>query len=306
MTNWKNAASLLMAGLIYASFGVWIRLLSKDMTDIQQMMFRYFFAALFALFMIALLKQRIFFSKVKVFPLIAFTVAFPIELYLFVVAALKINLSTMIFAFYGASLVFSLIFGIIIFRERLSRIKVVCMLLTLVGFLFLGYPLSHVLSLGFLAAVISGILDAVTNSARKELSGKVDKFPLILLQSLSSMALMAILLWVNKQTLIPQVSPLSWLISIIFGMLIIAVNYLALIGFKGFDLNLGTVLLSSEMVFTPFIALLMFREMPSTQTIIGGLLIAISIVVVNLANQNRDVKNKLGRKNRGQNAFSKH
>jgi drug/metabolite transporter (DMT)-like permease len=283
MKNWKGFLSLVMAGLAYASFGIWIRLLSRELTDLQQMIFRYFFAVVFALIAIGILKQRLSFAKARPLPLITYVVAFPIELYLFMVAALRIKLSTMIFAFYGASLVFSLILGIVLFKEKLTVLKGISLLLTLVGFIFLGYPFSQVLSVGFLAAVGSGILDAVVNSARKDLGGKVDRFPLILIQSAAAMIAMLALLVLNRQEILPSVSPTSWLISVIFGLLIIAVNYLVLVGFRNFDLNLGTILLSSEMIFTPIFALIAFSEMPALQVIIGGVFIAASIVLVNFS-----------------------
>lgn len=283
MRDWKGFISLLMAGLVYASFGIWIRLLSKELTDLQQMIFRYFFAAVFALIVIVLLRQKLSFAKARPLPLIAYAVAFPVELYLFMTAALRIKLSTMIFAFYGAALVSSLILGIILFKEKLTKLKVASLLLTLAGFIFLGYPFSQIASLGFLAAIASGILDSVTNSARKELSGKVGNFPLILLQSLSALALMGVLLALNRQEILPTVSRITWILAIIFGLLIIVVNYLMLLGFRDFDLNLGTIVLSSEMVFTPVFALLAFGEVPLLQVTIGGLLIASSIVLVNLS-----------------------
>jgi drug/metabolite transporter (DMT)-like permease len=94
---------------------------------------------------------------------------------------------------------------------------------------------------------------------------------------------MLALIALNKQEILPSITPASWLIVIFFGLLIVAVNYLLLLGFRNFDLNLGTILLSSEMVFTPIFAFLAFGEAPSLYVIIGGVFIAASIVLVNFS-----------------------
>jgi drug/metabolite transporter (DMT)-like permease len=61
-----------------------------------------------------------------------------------------------------------------------------------------------------------------------------------------------------------------------------SVSFLTLIGFQNFDLNLGTIIISSELIFAPIFAALAFHEYPSANEIFGGLFIALSIILSNL------------------------
>lgn len=92
-----------------------------------------------------------------------------------------------------------------------------------------------------------------------------------------------VLLFVSHQSLIlAEMTLNSVFVGIIFGGFLMSISFLTLIGFKNYDLNLGTIVLSSELVFAPVFAIIFFKEFPSEIEIMGGVFIASAILVSNL------------------------
>lgn len=71
-------------------------------------------------------------------------------------------------------------------------------------------------------------------------------------------------------------------VVLIFGLLLMLVHFLCTVGFQNFDLNLGTIVMSSEMIFTVIFGMIVFAEFPTILEIIGGIFISLSIVISNL------------------------
>ncbi len=53
-------------------------------------------------------------------------------------------------------------------------------------------------------------------------------------------------------------------------------------GFQKTDINIGSMLVSTELFFGPLFAYLMFRESLSTSEIIGSILVILAVINVNL------------------------
>jgi drug/metabolite transporter (DMT)-like permease len=62
-------------------------------------------------------------------------------------------------------------------------------------------------------------------------------------------------------------------VLLLFGASLVSVSYLILKGFQSFDLNIGTVVLSSELVFGVILAFLVFAEKPRFVELAGGAII---------------------------------
>src|SRR5207253_1524459 len=103
------------------------------------------------------------------------------------------------------------------------------------------------------------------NVFRKHLSGKIDWTILVTIPMIGGIVLTMVLMLFAHQSLFffSNLSLQSWGIGVIFGISLILVTYFALIGFENFDLNIGTIVLSSELIAAPFFALLIFNEYPS-------------------------------------------
>jgi drug/metabolite transporter (DMT)-like permease len=283
MNKTKGFISLLLAGLIFGSFGVFVRILSRELSTFQQIAARDIVASILAVAVAIFLKQKWSLNGVKKRYVLLFTLFFQLDVIFYVLAFLRTKMTVAIFSFYAGTLIFSLVFGIIFFREKISRIKLISLILTFIGLGFFSYPFNlSAFNLGFIFAVAGGAFDAATNASRKFLSGRIDKFVLVSFQMLSGIFVMALIMIFAKQSFTPHISLISMFVVLIFGLLLMLVHFLCTVGFQNFDLNLGTIVMSSEMIFTVIFGMIVFAEFPTILEIIGGIFISLSIVISNL------------------------
>mgnify|MGYP001595742565 FL=1 len=111
----------------------------------------------------------------------------------------------------------------------------------LVGLACFIWPLApSSINIGFVAGIISGVLDAAANGFRKDLAGKIDKYILVFITTLGGVIVSNLMMFYFKQNLnfISSLSINTWVVGLMFGFFLVAVNYLLLVGFQNFDLSL--------------------------------------------------------------------
>lgn len=283
-TQLKSFFALLVCAILFASFSIWVRLLSTELLAYQQIGFRNAIALVLATIVIFITKQS-FRSLSSVSPLlvVGYTLTFPLAVVLYTLSVLQTTIMTTIFGLYLGSLLTSLVIGIIFFKEAVTAPKMFSLFLVLIGLLCYLYPFSgQLFSVGLLLGVLSGGCDAVANSFRKFLAGKIDRFVLVAMQMVGGLMVAGVLMTVFNQLSLIVLSPLSWIVGLIFGASLVAISYLTLIGFAHFDLNLGTVVLSSELFFASIFAYLVFQERVSAAEIIGGCFIIAATGIANV------------------------
>ncbi|HSX18569.1 MAG TPA: DMT family transporter [Candidatus Saccharimonadales bacterium] len=283
MRNLKGFLALFATGIIFGSFSIYIRLLSSHVTAYQQIFLRNLVALVLILAIIFVLKKQFSFRGHSKLILLGFTFLFPIGVILFVLSVLQTQIITAVFGVYLGSVISSLIVGIVFFKEKLTALKLLVLTLVLTGLVIYVWPISvnSLLSKGLLLAVGTGLADTGSNSLRKYLGEKIDKFVLVSLHAMGGMILSLVLIVASGQFGVVNMPIESWLVVLIFGLSLIAVYYFTLVGFSNFDLHLGTVVLSSELFFGPLFAVIFFREYPTTFQIIGASLIMLAIVALN-------------------------
>ncbi len=274
--------SLLTAGLLFGSFGIWVRLLSTDLSSYQQIAFRNIIAIAIALGIIYFKKVKLSFTGVSPKYLILFGLSFPIAVIFYTFSMLKTSIMLGIFSFYLGSILFSLLLGVTIFKEKITLQKSLSILLVLSGFYFFIQPngLKN-LDLGMIFGIIAGLFDTISNAFRKHLAGKLDRVVLTLVPQIGGIVVATILMMLFGGLAIPTISTANWFIGILFGLLLFAINYLTLYGFQHFDLNLGTIAISTEVAFATLFGWLVFSEIPRALDLYGAFFIILAIIVGN-------------------------
>lgn len=285
MNKFKGFLALLSCAVIFASFSIFVRILSQELQPYQQIGFRNVIALVIGTIAVIASKQSFStLKKVETKFIILYTMTFPIAVILYTLAVLQTTIITSIFGLYLGSLITSLIVGILFFKEKLNNMKILSLVLVLIGLISYTYPFDFsTLGIGFLLSILSGFFDASANSFRKYLAGKVDRFVLVVLQMVGGLGVAVALMTIFKQTSLPSLSPTSWVVGLLFGLCLVAISYLTLIGFQNFDLNLGTVVLSSEIFFASIFAFVFFQETSTFTQLLGGVLIVVATGVANIA-----------------------
>lgn len=283
----KGFIALLLCALIFASFSIWVRLLSTDLLPYQQIGFRNAIALLIALLVIMITKQSfISIQQASRWQVFAYTITFPIAVVLYTLSVLQVSIMTTIFGLYLGSLVMSFILGISIFKETITTPKIISLAMVFVGLLIYSFPFqSGIFSIGFLLAIASGGFDALANCFRKALAGKIDRFVLVALQMIGGLSIAVVLIQFFQQTTLPTLSPTTWIIGILFGFSLVTISYLTLVGFSNFDLNLGTVVLSTELFFAALLGYVVFRETASPSQIMGSTILLLASALTNVSEE---------------------
>lgn len=284
MNKFKNFIALLFAGVAYGSFGVWIRFLSHDLATYQQIFIRNLLGFIFSVIVVLLLRQKWNLKRVNKLHVILYAVSFSISQVFYTFSMLDTKLEIATFAFFAASFVGSFVLGKIIFSDGVNLTKIVSLLLAFLGIFVLSFKSfsSGLINLGFVFGFLAGIFDSTTNAFRRSLAGKVDRFVLVAFQMLGGIIVAIIFLTFFKQGLPSSISSTTILVAVLFGFLLMGLNFMMNFGFQNFDLNLGTIILSIELVAAPIFGLLVFSEVPSRTDIVGGIFILTAIVISNL------------------------
>lgn len=279
----KSFLALLSAAIIIGTFGLFVRWLSHDFLPYQQIAFRNVLGLVISIGLLLISGQSIKTIK-NVHPIIgiAYTFTFPVAIVLFTLSILETKIVTSVFALYIGSILSSLALGIVVAKEKMTYTKAFCIALSIIGLFIFSYPVT-ITNLGrsFWFACGAGIFESITFTFRKFLSNKVDRFALVVLQLFGSVLIAFALIFSFGQTTIPRISDCSWIIGIVWALALISISYLTIIGFEHFDLNLGTIVMSSELFFAALFAWLVFGEAVTILELIGSLFIVIASGLTN-------------------------
>ena len=281
--KWLGFGALVLAAMIFASFGIYIRVLSQELGSFQQIFFRGILGFAIAMFFIIIFKKNLVLPKIPRIKLVGYALVYSIAMIFLTLGVLHTKIATTIFGIYTGTLICSLFIGLKFFGEKLTLTKKVSLSTALIGLLAYTFPLTKdSLSLGLIFAVTGGVLDSVANALRKDLTNKIDRLTLVAIQLLGLAIVSLPFVFFSLDTGLPQISITSWLVGLWYGLMLVAVNFLLLYGFARFDLNLGSIVLSSELFFASIVGLLVFGERLKLGEVIGGLLLLVAMAITSL------------------------
>jgi len=288
-----GAGALFGSAIIYASFGVLIRESSKMFGNGAQVVLRFALAALIVTLLQVLLKKTVVLHGRDLLKTIGLGIGFGLVVMLFTISVNETKVANSVFLIYAGSITSSLIIGTVFLKEKLSIAKVFSVIVALAGLsLFAGGLMA--LSLGAMAGFASGLFDGAANAVRKTLKG-VDRNSVIAYSyAVGAVVVLGVTLisgerWVYDVSLLPVIAML------VFVGFMIWISNLLLYGFQHFDVNVGTVILSTELVFATLFGYVFLHESPTTAELIGGALIFMASVlaVVDLPSAGRRVLSKI-------------
>ena len=113
----KGFLALLASAIIFASFGIWVRILGQTLSPFQQIGFRNAISLVISIILIFGTKKTLSSLKqVKPIWLGLYAITFPLAVVFYTLSILQTKIVTTIFALYLGSLVFSLILGLMFFK----------------------------------------------------------------------------------------------------------------------------------------------------------------------------------------------
>ena len=281
MHDKKGFFALLLNALFLGTYGIWVRLLQNTFTASQQVVGRSVISFLGAIIIVFFLKSHWKIQKKYNSHLAFYLISFALSTLFFTISVIQTSIALSVFSLYIGSIISAFILGIFWFQERINRKKLVSILFVIFAFLAFIIPhSSNVFNLGFIMGIISGIFDGIGNGFKKYFGGKIER-PVLIVFQLFSTLLLALLttIFIREPFTLSTITVPHALVMLIYGGLFLAVSYLSMYGFQHFHLNLGTIIISTELFWAPFFAFLIFHETLTLYEIIGGLCLAAAILI---------------------------
>ncbi len=194
-----------------------------------------------------------------------------------------LHLGTALFIQYASTVIVSYLLGVLLLKERLSKVAVAAFLLSIIGLVLVFWGDIRLGNLvPTLAAVASGSFFSIYFVVSKKISSKyssieINTFGCVLIVVVNLAISLLLHENFNKYFL-----SIGWLANIGFGIAGFASTGLTILGFKFIEANRGSIVLLSEILFGLLFGFVLFGEILGTTALIGGLLIFISALLPNV------------------------
>ena len=283
MNRTKGFLALFLSGIIYSANDIFIRVLGSQLSGFQQVTFRSFVALIIVSAIFLLRKSQISLSNLPKKILFLYGITFPLMFVFFNLSILLTKIADTVFSFFIGSIISSLFIEHFLYKQKITRRQLLTTVITIIGLFCFAFPISKTsINIGFLCGLFSGMIYTFNSSLIQHIHRKIEKNVLVGIQMLGGVIISALITLLFHQELFPVLSFSNWSILVISGSLLMLVTYLTLMGFQNFDLNLGTILLSSELFFAPLFAFILFRESLTLFEMLGGCFIGVAIIIAHI------------------------
>ncbi len=274
---------VLFSAFIFSTSGIFVRELAKEITPFSQAMLRAFFAVLILLVLFMIFRRDLIKIKRKdmLFYLISGVVGYGLMILFFTLAILKTSIANT-FLLLFLEPVFVAISASIFLKEKITKKKIISLLLCVIGIIFIFNPLN--LSKNFLGnslALLSGFCYAIYIVVNKYMGRWHNATTNTLWTFVLAQLILIPLAFLIEKPFSLKISGFIWVLTIIFSSLSIGAYFLLNLSLKKLKATTASILLVSEPVFAIVLGFLFYNEKPSFNTIIGGFLIILSIVIIN-------------------------
>ena len=285
-TKIKGSIYLFTATILYSIMPVLIRTLGKgNIPPITQVFLRYTVACAAAIIFFRLSKLT-YTVKKKDIPLLFVVALFGYALVnvFYTFANLNTQIGTVLFIF-NCSTVLGPVLGYIFLRERLSLAMGVATVIGIVSLFFLFSPGPMATwKVGAIFALFSAIGSSLYIIGRKKLSS-YDSSLILVSNTIVGVIVVGLLSFIIEPSFyfnggIESVTVYTWVVTVLFGLDNFAAYYCMTKGFQLLSAGEGSMIMLTENIIGILFAFLFFREIPTIQSIIGGMLILFASILV--------------------------
>lgn len=287
MNTNKGFFSLLSCGLILAFFGLLVRFLSKYIGNFTQVSLRMWIAVLIVLPYFYFKKISLRAQPKNIFLFSTLILSFPLYIVFFTISIMNAKLANALFYLFTSSLLASYILGFFYFKEKINYQKIIAAILSVFGIIFLTYPFNFVQGyLGIISGITGGFFWGLSNATRKFYTGKINRWLIILYQMIVGGAITLLLAIIFKEFNANIWIFNTYALLLIFGVGLVLIQFLLFTGFENFKLNLGSIILASQLVFAQILGIFVLHEIPTFTELIGCVFIIVAIIISNLPKKN--------------------
>jgi drug/metabolite transporter (DMT)-like permease len=168
-------------------------------------------------------------------------------------------------------------------KEILTRSKIISFALAIIGLFIVSMDTFRLgETLYIVLAVLSGALFGVNVNLIKKLGKSYPSFQVNLFNWTGVLIVGLIVSIGMKESTSWNIFSTAWLANIGLALCSLCASLSVIIGFKYIEVQKGSIVLLSELIFGVLLGILLYSEIPTTLTIIGNTLILGGLIVPNL------------------------
>ena len=196
----------------------------------------------------------------------------------------NLPISTTYLILYSAMITAGFVSGKIFFNEKLNKIKIVSLVLVLTGlFIIYQFTLTQNQIVYLVLTLISGFMTGIWNTISKKFSNNYPNNQLVFMDALSSIIFAYVGSLLFMEYFPHNIQNISWFWICIYAVVQTINVGLIVYGFNNIEAQIGSIILPVEVIFATIFSYLIFKEVPSLLTILGGLLILFASIIPSLS-----------------------
>jgi drug/metabolite transporter (DMT)-like permease len=296
--NTTNGVSLILtSAFFYATYGIWSRLMVNQFGEFTQAWTRGLF--LFCLILVINRFWPIFKSWQKVdFPwLLLIALAGGLNQAPYYLGFKYLTIGTATLFFYAALVIGGYLLGIVFFKERLDKIKIISLGLALTGLFYIySFELQVSQIPAALLTLVAGLLGSIAVIMPRKLKGGYPEFQIMICYFTTQVIINGILGYIFNES-IPsfRIYPIVWLAQAGYALAMLLANWAAIEGYRHFDASIGSLLGLAEIIFGLVFGAILFGEGFTSGMMVGAILIIVSaalphILAIKLQNSSSPVE----------------
>lgn len=271
--------ALLGAAFLFAATNVLVREMADMWGDQAQVAARFALVWLI-LVVFAHIKKgtKSVIPRSKIMIAMGYSIIAAIGILFFTLSVQKTTIANTLFTSNATELFVAFFLGTLLLKEKLTIRKLFAIGLALAGLVLYSDSIL-VGSAGIIFGLLGGATTALSNLLAKKLKG-VDLSAIMRMQfGLGTMFMIVLTLLFSPHDIIRTISVEGIVATILFALILIAATRLVLYGFQHSDINIASVILSSQLAFGVLLGFFVYQELLAINEIVSGLLILCAAIV---------------------------
>lgn len=273
-----GSEALFAAAFLFAVTNVLVREMARMWGDQAQVAVRFALVWLILVVFANFKSKKASISRSKTLPAVLYSVFAAVSILFFTLSVQMTTIANTLFTSNATELFVAFLLGTILLKEKLTIRKLIAIGLALAG-LALYSDSILVGSAGIIFGLLGGATTALCNLLAKKLKG-VDLGAIMRMQfGLGAIFMIVLTLLFSPNDIIRTVSIEGIASTILFALILITATRLVLYGFQHSDINIASVILSSQLAFGALLGFFVYQEILAAHEIASGLLILCAAII---------------------------
>lgn len=270
--------ALLGAAFLFALTNVLVREMATMWGDQAQVAVRFAIVWLILVLFAKTRSKNTSIPQDKKLPALLYALCAAAAILFFTLSVQSTTIANTLFTSNATELFVAFLLGSILLKEKLTLKKFIAIGFAVAGLAFYSDSIL-VGSAGIIFGLLGGATTALCNLLAKKLKG-VDLGAIMRMQfGLGAIFMTVLTLVFSANDIIRTISVRGIVATVLFALILIAATRLVLYGFQNSDINIASVILSSQLAFGALLGFLVYQEVLAPYEIVSGLLILCAAIV---------------------------